>query len=209
MVRPQARPLQSCPPCHSAAVVAKGRWLVCGDRREEHLAALLAIRPHGPKRPVRFASKKMRALKDQGSPRRQRGPEPAETGRSRSLETALREETTAPLQALAPQTLWRSLPPNSGEDFELSCPPDLAGPAAYETLLFYGLVGTEVGFVLVRLSPRWQRQQEEFAARPEQASFFLDTTYTGLWSFASRLRNAASPASETSTHFGWGVASAA
>ena len=40
-------------------------------------------------------------------------------------------------------------------------------------MLFYGVAGTEVGFVLVRLSPRWQRQQEEFAARPEQVSFLL------------------------------------
>ena len=64
--------------------------------------------------------------------------------------------------------------------FRTEFSPGLAGPAAHETLLFYGVVGTEVGFVLVRLSPRWQRQQEEFAARPEQVSFLLDTNKTGV-----------------------------
>ena len=41
----------------------------------------------------------------------------------------------------------------------LSFPPGLAGPAAHETLLFYGVVGTEVDAYLVRLSPilSWTR----------------------------------------------------
>ena len=30
----------------------KGRWLVRGRQREEHLAGMLAMRPHGPERPV-------------------------------------------------------------------------------------------------------------------------------------------------------------
>jgi hypothetical protein len=41
----------------------------------------------------------------------------------------------------------------------LSFSPGLAGPAAHKTLLFYGVVGTEVDFDLVRLSPilSWTR----------------------------------------------------
>jgi len=41
----------------------------------------------------------------------------------------------------------------------LSFSPGLAGPAAHETLLFYGVVGTKVDFHLVRLSPllSWTR----------------------------------------------------
>ena len=35
------------------------------------------------------------------------------------------------------------------------------------------------------------------------------SSYTGFEFFASRFRKAASPASDTSTHFGWGAASAA
>src|SRR6185312_2214253 len=41
----------------------------------------------------------------------------------------------------------------------LSFSPGLAGPAVHETLLFYGVVGIEVDFHLVRLSPilSWTR----------------------------------------------------
>ena len=47
-----------------------------------------------------------------------------------------------------------------GRPFRFSSPPGLAGPAAHETLLFCGcVVGTEVGILLVRLSPSfsWTR----------------------------------------------------
>ena len=41
-----------------------------------------------------------------------------------------------------------------GHDLHPSFPSDLAGPAAHETLLLCGcVVGTEVGILLVRLSP--------------------------------------------------------
>jgi hypothetical protein len=45
-------------------------------------------------------------------------------------------------------------------DFRFSSPSGLAGPAAHETLLLCGcVVGTEVGILLVRLSPSfsWTR----------------------------------------------------
>ena len=55
--------------------------------------------------------------------------------------------TRAPSDPLAP-------PAGRRRRFRFSSPPGLAGPAAHETLLVCGrVVGTEVGFPLVRLKP--------------------------------------------------------
>jgi len=62
---------------------------------------------------------KMRALQDGGSPRRQRGPERPETGRSGSVERLCARKQWPDCRPSLRKPQARRSPPNSGKDFEL------------------------------------------------------------------------------------------
>ena len=66
---------------------------------------------------------KMRALQDGGPPRRQRGPERPETGRSGSVERLCARKQRPRPSLRKPQA--RSSPPDNGKDFELRHYPQL------------------------------------------------------------------------------------
>ena len=62
---------------------------------------------------------KMRALQDGGPPRRQRGPERPETGRSGSVERLCARKQRPGCRPSLRTAQARSSPPNNGKDFEL------------------------------------------------------------------------------------------